>query len=125
MAYQIEARTQDGHPYLEIRDIESGTVRLAWRHPAPDQTLPDDPIVRALVAEEALHHLFKRLFLLAAGQQPPAVARQLLRRHLSIRRARAALPARIEPGRPQSSRRHRRGTLLASFDLPAAVAIMP
>jgi hypothetical protein len=69
MAYQIEARTQDGHPYLEIRDIDSGAVRLAWRHPAPDQTLPDDPIVRALVAEEALHHLFKRLFLLAAGQQ--------------------------------------------------------
>lgn len=69
MAYQIEACTQDGHPYLEIRDIESGAIRLAWRHPAPDQTLPDDPIVRALVAEEALHCLFKRLFLLAAGQQ--------------------------------------------------------
>ena len=69
MAYQIEASTQDGRPYLEIRDVESGAVRLAWRHPAPDQALPDDPLVRALVAEDALHGLFKRLFLLAAGQR--------------------------------------------------------
>lgn len=69
MGYQIEAGTDRGHPYLQIRDIDSDTVRLMWQHPTPAGRPPEDPLARALIAEEALHSLFKRLFLLAAEQR--------------------------------------------------------
>lgn len=69
MGYQIEAGTDRGHPYLQIRDINSDTVRLMWQHPTPAGQPPEDPLARALAAEEALHSLFKRLFLLAAEQR--------------------------------------------------------
>jgi hypothetical protein len=69
MGYKIEAGVRSGHRYLQIRDIQSDAVRLIWRHPTPPALTPDDPLVRALAAEEALHGLFKRLFLLATVQR--------------------------------------------------------
>lgn len=69
MGYQIRDCSEDCRLCLETRDIKSGMVRLMWRHPTPAGQLADDPIARALIAEEALHGLFKRLFLPAAGQR--------------------------------------------------------
>lgn len=69
MGYKIEAGVRGGHRYLQIRDIQSDAVRLIWRHPAPIALVPDDPLARALATEEALHGLFKRLFLLATVQE--------------------------------------------------------
>lgn len=67
MAYQINARAARGCPCLEIRDATSGAIRLLWQHPATTQpTSPEDPLARALLAEEALHSLFRQLFLLNA-----------------------------------------------------------
>lgn len=67
MGYHIDAGGKP-YPYLQIRDVDSDAVRLVWYHPI--QAVPaDDPLARALAAEEALHGLFKRLFLLAAEQR--------------------------------------------------------
>ncbi|NLO81121.1 MAG: hypothetical protein GX093_12605 [Xanthomonadaceae bacterium] len=67
MGYRINARATHGRPCLEIRDASTGAVRLLWQHPAATRNdPPEDPLARALLAEEALHSLFRELFLLTA-----------------------------------------------------------
>lgn len=66
MGYQINARAPQGCPCLEIRDAASGAIRLLWQHPTTAPSAPEDPLARALLAEEALHNLFRQLFLLNA-----------------------------------------------------------
>ena len=73
MSYRIDAGCKEGRPYLQLRDADSGCVRLAWQGPAA-QAAEDSELARALAAEEAMHALFKRLFLLTTEQylrQPP------------------------------------------------------
>ncbi|MCS4503438.1 hypothetical protein KBTX_02682 [wastewater metagenome] len=59
MSYRIDARLNGSNPQLEVRDADSGTVRLLWEYP---RELEDssDPLARELAIEE----LFRRLFLL-------------------------------------------------------------
>jgi hypothetical protein len=69
MSYQIEAGYREGHSYLRLRDIGSGSVRLAWEYPAAVAPAAEDSeLARALAAEEAIQSLFKRLFLLTTEQ---------------------------------------------------------
>lgn len=66
MHYQIEAYLLNGNPRLQIKEAESGAVRLVWDHP---QGLGgESEPARELATEEALHELFRRLFLLTTAQ---------------------------------------------------------
>lgn len=68
MSYQIETGLHGMNPYLEMRDPDSGAVRLLWEYPR--QAVADaDPDLARLLAEEAVHRFFNRLFLLAVQQR--------------------------------------------------------
>lgn len=59
MSYRIDARLNGSNPQLEVRDADSGTVRLLWEYPR-ELEHSSDPLARELAIEE----LFRRLFLL-------------------------------------------------------------
>jgi hypothetical protein len=56
---------RNGHPRLQIRDIEPDVIRLMWQPPR----LTDDPLARALAAEEAMHDMFRPLRTLIAERR--------------------------------------------------------
>lgn len=67
MSYDIRAGYRYGQPFLQIRDAHSGALRLLWECPRCSD--PEDAQARELALEEALHKLFKRLFLLSAAKE--------------------------------------------------------
>lgn len=67
MSYQIEAGYREGRPYLQVREADSGSVRLAWEYPTVTP-VEDSELARTLAVDEAIHSLFKRLFLLTTEQ---------------------------------------------------------
>ena len=68
MSYQIETGLHGMNPYLKMRDAHSGAVRLMWEY--PKQAVTDaDPELARLLAEEAVHQFFSRLFLLTVQQR--------------------------------------------------------
>lgn len=70
MSYQIETRLKGGNPVVQICDASSGSVRLAWEYPraSPELSSEDDEALLALRKDEAVHELFRRLFLLTTEQ---------------------------------------------------------
>lgn len=76
MPYQIDTRLKGTNPCLQIRDSSSGAVRLAWEYPrhvpvesaAEGAAAGEDEELLALRREEAIHELFRRLFLLTTEQ---------------------------------------------------------
>lgn len=83
MSYQIETGLHGMNPYLKMRDARSGAVRLLWEY--PKQAVVDaDPDLAQLLAEEAVHQFFSRLFLLTVQQrlQPGSRAGATKRRHI-------------------------------------------
>ncbi|MCO6441794.1 MAG: hypothetical protein J5I81_12040 [Nitrococcus mobilis] len=70
MHYQIEAYLVHGNPRLQIKEAESGTVRLVWDYPKrPEPQLDSEQtLAQSLATEEALHKLFRGLFLLTTAQ---------------------------------------------------------
>ena len=72
MPYQIDTRLKGANPSLKIRDASSGAVRLAWEYPrqvsGEGAAEGEDEELLALKREEAIHELFRRLFLLTTEQ---------------------------------------------------------
>nr|WP_299245751.1 hypothetical protein [uncultured Halomonas sp.] len=69
MPYSITSGFKGTNPTLQICDASSGSVRLAWEYPRKENpTDQTDPDVLALKQEEAVHTLFRRLFLLTTEQ---------------------------------------------------------
>ncbi|WP_304526618.1 hypothetical protein [Halomonas sp. I5-271120] len=68
MPYQIDTRLKGANPSLQIRDSSSGSVRLAWEYPRRASSDGEDEELLALKREEAIHELFRRLFLLTTEQ---------------------------------------------------------
>ncbi|SDG46382.1 hypothetical protein SAMN05216571_11476 [Onishia taeanensis] len=68
MPYQIDTRLKGANPSLQIRDSSSGSVRLAWEYPRQAASEGEDEELLALKREEAIHELFRRLFLLTTEQ---------------------------------------------------------
>ncbi|WP_227370751.1 hypothetical protein [Halomonas sp. M20] len=69
MAYSITSGLKGTNPTLQICDASSGSVRLAWEYPREENpTDRTDPDLLALKQEEAVHNLFRRLFLLTTEQ---------------------------------------------------------
>ncbi|WP_192035582.1 hypothetical protein [Halomonas sp. YLGW01] len=68
MPYQIDTRLRGANPSLQIRDASSGAVRLAWEYPRHMLAESEDEELLALRREEAIHELFRRLFLLTTEQ---------------------------------------------------------
>ncbi|EAR20450.1 hypothetical protein [Nitrococcus mobilis] len=70
MHYRIDAYLVHGNPRLQIKEAESGTVRLVWDYPKRPETKPDSEqaLAQSLATEEALHKLFRGLFLLTTTQ---------------------------------------------------------
>ncbi|MBB3230793.1 hypothetical protein [Halomonas stenophila] len=68
MAYHIKTAVRGANPTLEICDISSGSVRMAWEYPRADLAGHEDPELAALRREEAIHELFRRLFLVTTEQ---------------------------------------------------------
>lgn len=68
MPYQIDTRLKGANPSLQIRDSSSGSVRLAWEYPRQAAWDGEDEELLALKREEAIHELFRRLFLLTTEQ---------------------------------------------------------
>lgn len=69
MPYCINTTLKGTNPSLQICDATSGSVRLAWEYPRHDPSLPaDEAALLQLRREEAIHDLFRRLFLLTTEQ---------------------------------------------------------
>ncbi|MGC3872107.1 hypothetical protein ACPF7Z_02420 [Halomonas sp. GXIMD04776] len=69
MPYRIKTQFKGPNPTLQICDASSGSVRLAWEYPRQECSSQQiDPDVLALKQEEAVHNLFRRLFLLTTEQ---------------------------------------------------------
>lgn len=70
MHYRIEAYLVDGNPRLQIKEAESEAVRLVWDCPqCPDEERGSErELGQSLETEEALHKLFRKLFLLTTAQ---------------------------------------------------------
>ncbi|RTQ99151.1 hypothetical protein [Halomonas nitroreducens] len=68
MAYHIKTAFRGANPILEICDISSGSVRMAWEYPRVDSARDEDLELAAMRREEAIHELFRRLFLLTTEQ---------------------------------------------------------
>ena len=69
MTYCINTRLKGANPALQICDAASGSVRLAWEYPRHDPALSEaDRELLQLRREEAIHELFRRLFLLTTEQ---------------------------------------------------------
>lgn len=71
MRYRIDAFLVHGNPRLQLKDAESGTVRLVWDYPKPhaaERGASEQEFAHSLATEEALHKLFRKLFLLTTAQ---------------------------------------------------------
>ncbi|WP_104203283.1 hypothetical protein [Billgrantia saliphila] len=69
MPYRINTALKGANPTLQICDATSGSVRLAWEYPRHDPALSEeDRELLQLRREEAIHELFRRLFLLTTEQ---------------------------------------------------------
>lgn len=70
MHYRLEAYLVQGNPRLQIKEAESGAVRLVWDYPKfPDAGIESErELAQSLATEEALHKLFRKLFLLTTAQ---------------------------------------------------------
>ena len=68
MNYRIRARLEGDTRRLEVLEAGSGSVRMVWESA---QRMPGDesPELQLLRREAELHRLFRRLFLLAAGDE--------------------------------------------------------
>jgi hypothetical protein len=64
MRYIIDARLQDGAPRLDIRDADTGAVRLRWGYMKPGGTATRDRGARM-----ALQDLFRKLVLLSCADK--------------------------------------------------------
>ena len=66
MNYRIRARMEGGTRRLEVVEAGSGALRMVWE--SAQNTPSDEPPELGLLRREAeLHGLFRRLFLLSAG----------------------------------------------------------
>ncbi|EPC00309.1 hypothetical protein L861_07375 [Litchfieldella anticariensis FP35 = DSM 16096] len=69
MPYRINTGLKGTNPTLQICDASSGAVRLAWEYPRQDPALSEeDRELLTLRREEAIHELFRRLFMLTTEQ---------------------------------------------------------
>lgn len=68
MSYRIKTALHGANPTLEIFDVSSGSVRMAWEYPRVTEDTENDPEQLAMRQEEAIHELFRRLFLLTTEQ---------------------------------------------------------
>ncbi|SDL49008.1 hypothetical protein SAMN05661010_01779 [Modicisalibacter muralis] len=69
MAYRIDTVLRGVNPTLRICDATSGSVRLAWEYPRQEPNVSDEERdLLTLRREEAIHELFRRLFLLTTEQ---------------------------------------------------------
>ena len=68
MSYRIRASLAEGTRRLEVLEAGSGSVRMVWES-AQITPAGESPELRLLRREAELHHLFRRLFLLAAGEE--------------------------------------------------------
>lgn len=70
MHYRIDAYLVQGNPRLQIKEAESDAVRLVWDYPKFPATGVESEreFAQSLATEEALHKLFRRLFLLTTAQ---------------------------------------------------------
>lgn len=69
MSYHINTRLRGPNPMLQICDASSGSVRLAWEYPRQDPALSEEErLLLELRRDEAVHELFRRLFMLTTEQ---------------------------------------------------------
>lgn len=68
MSYRIKTALHGANPTLEIFDVSSGSMRMAWEYPRVTEDTENDPELLAMRREEAIHELFRRLFLLTTEQ---------------------------------------------------------
>ncbi|MDN5869234.1 MAG: hypothetical protein L0H73_00700 [Nitrococcus sp.] len=71
MHYRIDAYLVHGNPRLQIKEAKSGTVRLVWDYPKSPSAGPggsERELAQSLATEEALHKLFRKLFLLTTTE---------------------------------------------------------
>nr|WP_163501261.1 hypothetical protein [Halomonas socia] len=69
MTYRINTTFKGPNPSLQVCDATSGSVRLAWQRPRRTDPLSEEQqVLLALQREEAVHDLFRRLFLLTTEQ---------------------------------------------------------
>ena len=68
MSYRIKTALHGANPTLEIFDVSSGSMRMAWEYPKEVGSEEKDPELASLRREEAIRELFRRLFLLTTEQ---------------------------------------------------------
>lgn len=69
MAYRINTALRGANPALQICDATSGSVRLAWEYPNQELGLSgEERELLSIRREEAIHELFRQLFLLTTEQ---------------------------------------------------------
>ncbi|WP_290652981.1 hypothetical protein [Aquisalimonas sp.] len=70
MPYQVIAQLNGRNPVLQIRDTSSNQMRLVWEYRKPSELgeSVSGELLADLEREEALHDLFRRLFLLTTEQ---------------------------------------------------------
>lgn len=69
MSYRIDTALRGANPTLRICDASSGSVRLAWEYPKQNSDLSEEEReLLTLRREEAIHELFRQLFLLTTEQ---------------------------------------------------------
>nr|WP_300312948.1 hypothetical protein [Halomonas sp.] len=68
MSYRIKTALHGANPTLEIFDVSSGSMRMAWEYPNVADDPDTDPELLTMRREEAIHELFRRLFLLTTEQ---------------------------------------------------------
>ena len=68
MNYRIRARLEGGNRRLEVLEAGSGSVRMVWESPQ-SMPLDESPELQLLRREAELQRLFRRLFLLAVGDE--------------------------------------------------------
>ena len=69
MPYCINTALKGTNPVLQICDATTGSVRMAWEYPrTPDGQDEEARELLAIEREEAIHDLFRRLFLLTTEQ---------------------------------------------------------
>ncbi len=70
MPYHINTGLRKGtYPTLQICDATTGSVRVAWEYPQePADLTEEEQELFQLRREEAVHDLFRRLFLLTTEQ---------------------------------------------------------
>lgn len=64
MRYIIDAWLEDGNPCLNIRDADTGAVRMRWDYARPRDAAAHEP-----AAGKALQGLFRKLMLLSCADK--------------------------------------------------------